>query len=296
MENLTALISTFARAYHYKNNKTPVFADSLAERMLTDEEYAGISLNMTQGISYFAPGFTGTQEEALCYIVDHQLAPSVLARSAFCERGVDNAVRTGCGQVVVYACGYDTFSLRTEYQSLNVFELDKPEVMADRKARIQQAGLKPICPVVSVGCDLSDPSWKEKLTSAGFDPKKLSFGSLLGISYYLSKEDFRQLIQMISSIACEGSFICFDYPLSEGGMESRRNEELAQAAGEEMKAKYTYDEIKEMLSDAEFLIHEHMDDREATALFFADHNLACEKHAMKAPEGVGYCLAVKMKS
>ena len=45
MENMAALVSAFARAYHYRNNDAWVFADSLAEKMLTDEEYAAISRN-----------------------------------------------------------------------------------------------------------------------------------------------------------------------------------------------------------------------------------------------------------
>ena len=85
MDNMTALVSAFARAYHYINNDTRVFSDPFAKKMLTDEEYSAISQNMSRGISFFAPEFHGTPEEALRYIVDHQLAPSVLARSAFWE-------------------------------------------------------------------------------------------------------------------------------------------------------------------------------------------------------------------
>ena len=43
MDNMTALVSAFARAYHYRNNHTWVFADPIAEKMLTDEEYTAIS-------------------------------------------------------------------------------------------------------------------------------------------------------------------------------------------------------------------------------------------------------------
>ena len=70
MDNMTALVSAFARAYHYRNNHTWVFADPVAEKMLTDEEYTAISQNMSQGISFFAPEFRGTQEEALGYKED----------------------------------------------------------------------------------------------------------------------------------------------------------------------------------------------------------------------------------
>ena len=123
MDKMTALVSAFARAYHFINNDFWVFADPFAEKMLTDEEYTAISQNMSQGITFFAPEFHGTPEEAVRYIVDHQLAPSVLARSAFCERAIENAVRIGCGQVVLYASGYDAFSLRNQQQFQLVPEL-----------------------------------------------------------------------------------------------------------------------------------------------------------------------------
>lgn len=293
MENMTALISTFARAYHYRNNTERIFADSLAEKMLTEKEYDRISQNMSEGIAYFAPDFTGSQEAALRFIVDHQLAPSVLARSAFCERAIGNTIQIGCSQIAVFACGYDTFSLRTRNQTLTVFELDKPEVIADRQNRIAQSGLQPVCQVEYVGCDLSVPSWPSVLMKAGFRPESQSFGSLLGISYYLSKEEFKNLLGGISSIWSNGSAICLDYPLAECGMESKRNRELAAAAGEQMKARYTYIELEALLAEAGFLIYEHMNAVDATEAFFQQYNRKDPCHSMTAPNGVGYCLAVR---
>lgn len=113
MDNMTALVSAFVRAYHYKNNHIHVFADPLAEKMLTDEEYTAISENMAQGISYFAPNFQGPREDALRFIVDHQLAPSVLARSAFCERAISNMDRClgerriPCGETILWMSARD---------------------------------------------------------------------------------------------------------------------------------------------------------------------------------------------
>ena len=286
MDNMTALVSCFARAYHYKNSERPAFADSIAEKLLTAEEYAAISRNMAQGIGYFAPGFKGTPEGALRLIVNRQLAPSVLARSVFCERAIDNAVHLGCGQVVIYACGYDTFSLRTANQALTVYELDRPEMIEDRRMRITRAGLEPVCRAKSIGCDLSKSIWKESLIEAGLDVERPSFSSLLGISYYLTGDEFEKLIAGIASICCEGASICLDYPMNEEGGESARNRELAAAAGEAMKAKYSYEEMEALLSRAGFLIYEHLDAGEATDAFFKDSD-------MTAPAGVGYCLAVR---
>ena len=286
MDNMTALVSCFARAFHYRNSDTPVFADSVAKQMLTTEEYDAISHNMTQGIQYFAQGFRGTQEEALQFIVNHQLAPSILARSAFCERAIGNAVRLGCRQIVIYACGYDTFSLRTDNRALSVYELDRPEMIADRRTRILRAGLKPACPTKSISCDLSKLTWKNSLIEAGFNMKRSSFSTLLGISYYLTGDEFENLIADITSIGCEGTSVCFDYPLNEEGGESARNRELAAAAGEAMKARYSCGEMEALLARAGFLIYEHMDAGEATGAFFKDSD-------MTAPSGVGYCLAVR---
>ena len=169
-------------------------------------------------------------------------------------------------------------------------------MVRDKQHRINQTGLEPSCPVEYIGCDLSLPSWNEALIHRGFDSGKPSFGSLLGISYYLSKEEWGNLIRTISSFACEGSSICFDYPLVEGGAESRRNRELAAEAGEPMKAKCSYDEMETLLEEAGFLIYEHMNAAEATETFFREYNHKNAEHSMTAPEGVGYCLAVKKQN
>ena len=293
MDNMTALVSTFARAYHHRNSSSPVFAEPLAEKMLTEEEYAGIAQTMSDGISYFAPDFRGTGEEALRFVVNHQLAPSVLARSAFCEQALSDAVNAGCRQIVIYACGYDTFSLRTGNRELSVYELDRPEMIEDRQRRIARIGIEPVCRVECIGCDLADNAWRQNLEDAGFNRETHSFGSLLGISYYLSKDAFKRLIAGIGSIACRGSFICFDYPLTESDPESRRNRELAAAAGEQMKAAYTPDELEQMLADSGFCLHRRLNAEQAESLYFTAYNEMNPDSAMTPPVGVGYCVAMK---
>ena len=85
MDNTTAKVSCFARAYHYENNKEPIFADSIAKKLLGDD-YDQIAESMIQGINFFLPGYKGTKEEGLRLIVDKQLSPSVLGRNAYCEK------------------------------------------------------------------------------------------------------------------------------------------------------------------------------------------------------------------
>ena len=287
MENITALVSCFARAYHFRNASEWVFRDDLAGELL-GTDYEQIAAHMSRGIQFFAPEFQGSREEGLRYIVEHNLAPSVLGRSAFCQRGLDNAVRLGCRQYVLFAAGYDSFPLRNRDRELRVYELDRPELLADKKQRMERAGMEAVGECHSVPCDLAEKSWAGQLEKAGFQKEQLSFGSLLGIRYYLNREEFGAPLREISSLWSEGSSLCLDYPTWDRGAESEQNRALAAGAGEEMKARYTYEELERLLEGGGFLIYEHLDREEMTRQFFAGKNCA-----MTAPQGVGYCLAVK---
>ena len=289
MENLTAKISCFARAYHYKTNERPIFGDSAAAALLA-RDYDAIAAHIAQGIQFFMPGFTGSADEALKIAVDGQLSPSVLGRSAFAEQCLTNEVRLGCRQYVLFAAGYDTFALRALVQGLRVYEMDQPGLIEDKKRRLERSGIEEKAAVEYVPGDLADAGWTTLLRGAGFRPGDKSFGSLLGLSYYLDSKAFRVLLRSISDLWSDGSAICFDYQTTDGSGETRRNEQLAGAAGESMKAKYTAAGMEKMLADCGFLIYEQLDDEEMTKRYFAP----C-RGDMRAPKGVNYVLAVKKR-
>ena len=290
MKNMTAKVSCFARAYHHKHNDVHIFDDYAAEQLL-GEEYDQIAQNMTGGVSFFFPEFKGTPEEGLRLIADRQLSPSVLARSAYCEKMLDNERRLGCRQYILFASGYDTYSIRNDDGELSVFELDLPDILSDKRERIEKAGLKSNANYVP--CDLATDLWKVKLEQSGFKFHDKSFGSLLGISYYLSRDEFRNLLCGVSGIMAKGSAICFDYPSDDESKESKTNRMLAQGAGEKMKAMYSYSELERLLHECGFLIYEHLDNEEMTKQYFSDYNNANPEHGMQAPEGVAYIMAVR---
>lgn len=290
MENSTAEMSCFARAFHFKNNQHHIFADEYAEKIL-GEEYELISQSIKQGITFFVPSFNGDAEEGLRDVVDGQLSPSVLGRSAYCEKMLKNEVRLGCRQYVIFACGHDTFAWRNRNPELSIYELDRPQVIEDKKKRIDKAKLE--LPSEYIPCDLSDESWKSLLLKGGFKVESKSFASLLGITYYLEKYELEKLIKSISEIMIEGSALCFDYPSEKEGCEAKINRDLAREAGERMKAKYSYSELEKLLEDCGFAIYEHLNSVEMTEQYFSDYNSSNPKNMIKAPEGVCYVLAVK---
>lgn len=195
-------------------------------------------------------------------IADGRLSPSVLGRSAFCERKLEMEISRGCGQYVVFAAGYDTAGIRMRNGKCSVYELDLPDVISDKKDRIEKAGLSSSS--VYVPCDLSDDSWTDNLVAAGFDDSIKSFGSLLGICYYLNRNEFKNLMASVSVVMTEGSCICFDYPVPDEGGDVCIASKLASAAGEEMTERY-------------FAAYNEMSD--------FDDNIA--------PRGTGYILAVR---
>ena len=290
MDHMTAKVSCFARAYHYKNNTKHIFEDNMAEKLLGGD-YDAIAQNMTDGVSFFLPGFKGTKEEGLKLIVDKQLSPSVLARSVYCERKLADEKNSGCSQYVIYASGYDTFSMRSTDRDLSVYELDLPEMIADKIQRVEKAQVR--SRGIYVPCNLAEEEWKAKLVKAGYYKTRKSFCSLLGISYYLSKPEFEKLLRNIGEITAEGSVICFDYPSMDESKETKKNQMLASGAGEQMKALYSRSEIEALLLKCGFKLEEHLDDREVTKQYFSEYNRCNPREQMQAPAGVAYVVARK---
>lgn len=290
MDNTTAKVSCFARAYHFENNSVPIFSDSIAKKLL-GEDYEQIAESMRQGISFFLPGFSGTEEEGLRRIVDKQLSPSVLGRSIFCEKALEEHVKNGCGQYLIFASGYDTFSFRNQQPFLQVYELDLPDVLEDKQKRGEDAGL--FSKACYVPCDLAEEGWKDKLFEKGYDREKKAFGSLLGISYYLEKAAWKKLMQTLATFMTKGSAICFDYPSVEESKETMTNKELASGAGEQMKAQYGCEEMEQLLDACGFTIQEHLGHKDMTQDYFGEYNRHAPAHQITAPRGVSYVLAVR---
>ena len=293
-KNMTALVSCFARCYHYKSNKYRIFSDNIAEKILSEDEYNSIATSMSNEIKFFNPNFVGSNEEALKWIVDNQLSPSVLGRTAFCEKSLLNAIRIGCREYLIFASGYDTFAYRNNIENLKVFELDKSEMIEDKIKRLSNSKIN-YSKVNFIKCDFTSDNWLNNIINSNYEKKQISFSSLLGISYYLTKEEFSFMIENISNIICNGSSIVFDYPTYEDSKETKTNEMLASEANELMKSKYTYKEIEKALEENGFLIYEHLDDKEMTNTYFNNFNILNPNNKIIAPKGVCYCLAVKKK-
>lgn len=286
--NMTALVSCFARYYHTVNSNIKIYNDTLAHAILTKSEIENISKNMMEGIKIFNPNYDG--DDSLKWVVNNILAPSVLARSIFNEKHLLNEIRLGLKQYLILGSGYDTSGHKIS-DKVSVYELDKKEIIEDKVKRVKNANIN-TKNINYISCDFNS-NWIENLLKSSFDKNKKTFCSLLGLSYYLDREIFKQTISILSKNTPAGSVIVFDYPSNIETKKEIINQALAKEAGEEMKSKYSYKDIEAIVQASNMLIYEHLNYQDINDTFFYDYNTLNPSNKILAPKGVAYCLLVK---
>ncbi|MBO1514177.1 class I SAM-dependent methyltransferase [Metabacillus bambusae] len=279
--SLTSLVSAFGRAYHSKYDTPKIFDDFIVKDLISQEEFSAISKNMIKGIQFFnrdiGQRFKDDPEEILKWITQVQLSPTTLARSAYCEKVLLNEVKLGVKQYVILGAGLDTFVFRHPElkNSLKIVEIDYPATQEFKKKKLENAKFNTPNNLHFVSMDFTTKFSHQDLIDEGFDNKK-SFFSLLGVSYYLTKEENANLINHLFANVPSGSSIVFDFAdeklFEEKGMSNRVENmvKLASVSGEPMKSSFTYNEIETMLEKSGLLIYEHLTPTTINELFFSN--------------------------
>lgn len=297
--SLTSIISAFGRAYHSQFDQPKIFDDYLAERLISEDEYEDIKVNMIQGIGFFnqeiAQKWKGNSEQILKWITQVQLSPTPLARAAYCEGVLLNEVRLGAKQYVILGAGLDTFCFRHQelQDTLDIFEVDSPITQEFKKKKLEQAGFEIPSNLHFVPMDFSKTFSGQPLIEAGFAGKK-TFFSLLGVSYYLTKEELSSLIAHLFALVPTGSSIVFDYAdetlFEEKGVSNRVENmvKMAAASGEPMKSCYSYSEMEWLLEQCGLLIYETLTPEKINERYFSNR-----QDDLSAFETIHYVHAVK---
>ncbi|OUA10431.1 SAM-dependent methyltransferase [Bacillus thuringiensis serovar finitimus] len=297
--SVTSLVSAFGRAYHSEFDNPKIFDDYIAKEFISPKERINIETNMVQGIHFFnkdiAKQFQDNPKEILKWITQVQLSPTPLARAAYCERVLLHEITLGTKQYVILGAGLDTFSFRHREleNKIEVFEVDHPSTQRFKKERIKEAELEVPNHLHFVSMDFTKGFSYEQLRNEGFENKK-TFFSLLGVTYYLTKEELSSLIEYLFAMVPEGSSIVFDYPdenlFAEKGLSNRVENMVKMAAvgGEPMKSCFSYAEMEALLEKAGLLIYEHLSPKDINTFYFEGRN-----DYLKAFETVHYVHAVK---
>ena len=232
--SITALMSSFGRAFHAENEEYPVFADDLAKELMTPEEYAAVQSYLLSGAQFFEPDMDLARQEPkelLRKLVNVHIAPSPLCRAVYAEQALKNAARIGTKQYVILGAGMDTFAFReTDFlQKHRVFEVDHPLTQKDKIERITRVGWTIPDNLSFVPVDFTKDDVGKCLIAAGFDPSVKSFFSWLGVTYYLSVKAIDAMLAALSTLCADGSTLVFDYP-------DEIQRDMIDKAGADMKA------------------------------------------------------------
>ncbi len=116
----------------------------------------------------------------------------------------------GIRQVVFVGAGLDTRAWRLDWvDGVKIFEVDQLPVLQYKNDFMQSRQLSPRCKRICVGENIHN-TWGESVLDTGFDSSKPSLWLLEGFLFYLSQESIIRVLDEVSSLAAEGSWLGFD--------------------------------------------------------------------------------------
>ena len=231
----TALRVALRRAAHQLHDARPlIFNDPLAVRILGS-----------------------THAEELKRTPDSERRPFsaalrawMVTRARYAEDVLAQAVMKDCAeQYLVLGAGLDTFAYRNPFTGVRVFEVDHPATQAWKKQQLASAKISAPEAVEFVAVDFEKQSLADELAQAGFDHKRPTVTSWLGVVPYLSVTAFRATARYLGGLG-RGSAVVFDYsqprevlPHVEQLMHDSLSERVAKA-GEPFQLFFTPEALK----------------------------------------------------
>ena len=209
----------------------------------------------------------------------NQLSPGayefMVARTAFFDGLVAQALRDGVPQAVWLGAGYDSrpYRFRHLLRGTRVFELDAAPTQQRKQACLSRAGIPVPDLVRFVPIDFESDDLGQTLRAAGFDSGQQALFVWEGVTYYLSPGAVDKLLGAVRSLAPAGSTLCFDYAalsdqaLTGGDVKDLRQRMKTQYATEKTRFGIRAGQIETFLAERGYIIVEHLTAAEMTARY-----------------------------
>jgi methyltransferase (TIGR00027 family) len=250
----TALATATMRALAAHDERDEVRgADYLAEVFLTEDRKAPL------------------KDPALrAWLLENKIAPGayefMIARTAFFDHVVRDALLQEISQIVILGAGYDSrpYRFRELVKDTRIFELDAIPTQLRKKEVLEQAGIPIPDRLAFVPIDFNHEDVKEVLPAAGFSRERRTLFLWEGVTYYLPAEVVDETLRAIRAISPAGSSICFDYAslsldtLSEEGVVKLRALMKSDHPGEPTKFGIPQGKIDPFLAERGYTVIEHL--------------------------------------
>jgi methyltransferase (TIGR00027 family) len=158
---------------------------------------------------------------------DEGLRDHLLARTAFVDRAVLDALAGGVRHVVVVGAGYDDRAWRFRTPGVRFFEVDHPDTQRDKRIRLE--GLRLSGDVTLVPADLREPGLPARLAAAGHDALIPTLFVLEGLLVYLDEPVIRRLLDDLAGCAAPGSRLTASLAIHADAVDSARAVDAANA-------------------------------------------------------------------
>jgi methyltransferase (TIGR00027 family) len=189
-----------------------------------------------------------------------------IARTAYLDGVVKEALRENIPQAVFLGAGYDTRAYRFAdlIQDTRIFELDSPSTQQHKRSLLAEAGVADPAALTFVPIDFTRESLPERLAQAGYAEDQQTLFIWEGVSYYLPPETVDEVLRFIRGHSPAGSILGMDYMLAPAGDEDRFGAAQSRAA---MKAMYTFEPlyfdlagegVESFLAERGFEVVEHL--------------------------------------
>ena len=197
----TALATAFMRALIACDpGKEIQGRDDLAEIFLLEEQRKPLNDNALRA-----------------WVMQNKLTPGayefMIARTAFFDQIVEQALKENLAQIVFLGAGYDSRPYRFGkfIQDTVIFELDTKPTQQRKQECLRRAHISVSKHVNYVNINFATDDLADRLIEAGYRREKRTLFVWEGVTYYLSAEVVNNLLTVVKSNSLAGSSICFDY-------------------------------------------------------------------------------------
>jgi len=204
------------------------------------------------------------------WVMKNKIAPGayefMIARTAFFDRIVEQALKENIEQVVLLGAGYDSRPYRFEgfNRDTKIFELDAKPTQQRKKECLQQAEISISQQISFVPINFETDNLRDTLMEAGFSREKKTLFIWEGVTYYLSTEVVDNMLAFVRLNSPSGSSISFDYAslsdeaLNEDGARELRKHMQSQHSNEPTKFGIRASKIEAFLAERGFEVIEHL--------------------------------------
>jgi methyltransferase (TIGR00027 family) len=167
------------------------------------------------------------------WVLQNKITPGayefMLARTAYFDHVVRQALLSNLSQVVFLGAGYDTrpYRFRDLVRDTRIFELDAAPTQLRKREILEQTATPLPDTLKFLPIDLSRDDLRSVLLAADFSMEAPALFIWEGVMYYLTAEAVDATLAAVRSLSAAGSSICFDYgSLSPGTLSEDRGRKL----------------------------------------------------------------------